>query len=227
METTVALAAVGATPSSSRTSSVSRNGLPPVTRAQAVTNFAAGLPPSCSATCGRSPSLLSGLGSRTVSEVASKRFGPGGDHECEREPVEVGEEAQRGDVGPVRVVDQQDQRSPGREVRGQPVEAVQHRGLRLGRRGPEHRLSERRGAAEVELGGLEQLTHDPEREVALELAGASAEHETRRERARVGEQRGLADPRRPVDQQARAGRRDGPLDRRQLPLTFLEHSTRA
>ena len=81
------------------------------------------------------------------------------------------------------------------------------------RRGPrrDHRLGQARRAGE-QLGALvriraghawlEQLTHDPETEIALQLAAAPMQHaeaHAGRDRARLLEQARLADPRRSLD----------------------------
>jgi hypothetical protein len=139
----------------------------------------------------------------------------------------------------VQVVDDKHRRLPEREVRCQPVEAVQHRegvlgsstcGVRAskskeGRRklgrtweklGTEvaRRRSERR---------LEQLTDDPEGKVAFELAGAGGhdlESSARRERAHLGEQPRLADPGTSLDHgQAAVALKRG-LDQRQQDAQF-------
>ena len=103
---------------------------------------------------------------------------------------EVGEEAQRRAVAPVQVVDREHQRPLGGEVDGQPVQAVERGerasppavavrpgcaedGARAARR--------RRRAAGSRVAGsderrLEQLAHDAERELALELAPRARQH---------------------------------------------------
>ena len=110
---------------------------------------------------------------------------------------EKGEIAKRRRVGPVRVVDDDAERACGGEVRAQPVEAVEDcerrvAGRRLwGLRGgcarkPEDACGDA-GARLEQLGALElrgvrqrrleQLAHDAEREIALELGSARPQHE--------------------------------------------------
>jgi hypothetical protein len=100
------------------------------------------------------------------------------------EPDEdVGEGAQRGLVGPVQVVDAEHQRRQRRHVGDEPVQPVQDGearrlvlGLRLeggrgeGRRAGQQRVALARGRGGED--GLEELTHDAEGQLALELAGA-------------------------------------------------------
>ena len=104
-------------------------------------------------------------------------------------PDEVGEEAQRGAVAPVQVVHGQQERPVGRHVRCQPVETVQRREGRirgqpvaLRVRGLEDRACRRRRAGQPALASLavrerrlEQLAHDAERKLALELAATRGE----------------------------------------------------
>ena len=134
----------------------------------------------------------------------------------------VGEESQRGVVAPVQVVDRKDERPLGARVDGQPVQAVEHgeRGVAAvgaaGRvRGPEHGLRRRRGSAQQLAVGLrhgdqrlEELTHDSERELPLELAASGGEHTEpgfRAQPAGLRDQPRLADPRRPFDDAQPAG----------------------
>jgi hypothetical protein len=177
-------------------------------------------------------------------------LGARGDDQRDRQLVQAreqeGKEAQRGGVGPVRVVQRQDERAARGEVRAQPVEAVQHgeggveRHCRLafGRRAgqPQHARRLPGGALE-QLGalfgarlaqrGLEQLAHDPEGEVALELGSPRAQDAGGAVvggGAGRGEHRRLADPRGPFDDHggartlARAG--DGRLDARKLAVAL-------
>ncbi len=141
----------------------------------------------------------------------------------------------------MQVVDRQQQRPAGGDVRRQPVEAVQRRqrriGGRLGRQpgGIEQRRRETRRAAE-QLGSLlrrqggqqrlEQLPHHAIGERALELGAARAKHlhpGRLTQRLRLRDQRGLADPGRPLDRQqppAGLGGGDQPFDRRQLDVAL-------
>ena len=112
----------------------------------------------------------------------------------------------------MQVVDCEQQRALGGQVEREPVQAVQRGEGRvlLPRRARlrlEHRPRGRGGAGERGVGprrdvGLEKLAHDPERELALELGRARGEHAQLPAGAlpQVGEQAGLADPGRPLDQ---------------------------
>ena len=130
---------------------------------------------------------------------------------------EVGEEGQRGRIGPVRVIDQHEQRGPVREAGAQPVEPVQHgeRALvlltvsteledgRAQRRGAVHELV---GAGTVDA-RLEQLPHHAEGELALELGAACAQHaHAALACLALGRQQQLrlADPAGPLDDERRA-----------------------
>ena len=114
----------------------------------------------------------------------------------------------------MQVVDRKERRLLKGQVGGEPVEAVQDRERVLfGRRscdaavrGSEQRFHERGRSreqlrAEIRSRGrerwLEQLTHDPVRKLALELAAARSEHAHPRRagnRARLREQAGLPMP---------------------------------
>jgi hypothetical protein len=101
-------------------------------------------------------------------------------------PGEVVQPPQGCRVDPLGVVDDEHERPFGSEVGGQPVEAMDRReagagGLSRARRVSEHRLGERGGSDEhavasggvaVSEVGLEELAHDAERELTLELATA-------------------------------------------------------
>jgi hypothetical protein len=137
-------------------------------------------------------------------------------------PDEVGEEAEGWPVAPMEVVDGQEQWPVRRDVRREPVEAVEggDGGVGSGGLGAElgsleDRPRGRGGAVEPALagvvvveGGLEQLTDDAEGELALELAPARGEHPDvllRGRGAELGEQPALPDP-------------GGTLDQREPPL---------
>ena len=124
---------------------------------------------------------------------------PAGDDERDVELLEPCEQerevAQRRRVGPVRIVDDEAERALGREVGAQPVEPVQDRERRIDSgpsvscaRSPPGRLSRpaatpaapcsqsaRSAAAALGEHRLEQLPHDAEGEVALELGAARAQ----------------------------------------------------
>jgi hypothetical protein len=157
---------------------------------------------------------------------------------------QVGEEAQRGAVGPLGVVQQQRQRAALGEREREPVEPVDRRVDRLERRfgahgvagvGAEHRRRQAglaRGDDQRLLAhdALEELAHDAEAEVALELVPTRGE---RRQPAGAGraphlvQQCRLPDPRLALDQEhpARPGgsRRHGDVDLRQLHLALEQH----
>ncbi len=158
---------------------------------------------------------------------------------------EVGEEAQRRSVGPVRVVHGEDERTRGREIDRQPVQAVDNRvgPSRAGGRLVEpDRIEQRRrepGGPLEQLcplvGGhaaeprLEQLTHHAEREVALELAGASLrglEALLACLGDRLGEETALADPGRALDEGeaafAGAGAREQLAEDRELAFALQQ-----
>jgi hypothetical protein len=138
----------------------------------------------------------------------------------------------------VQVVDGEQQRALGGEVGGEPEQPVQ-RGerrdlLAAGVRRPEHRRRRRGGAGQRGRVGdaLEQLAHDTEAELALQLAGTGGQHAQRARGAgaRVGEQARLADPRRPGDHHdapaPRSRLADRGVERRQLAVA-LEQSSAA
>jgi hypothetical protein len=107
--------------------------------------------------------------------------------------TEVGEEAQRRLIGPVRIVDHDRQRRLVCEVRHEPVESVeQPQGRRLAVLGSteEDRLGQLRCPLKESLtvdvmpnDGLEQLPHDTERERALEFRPAALQHAHPRSRS--------------------------------------------
>ena len=104
---------------------------------------------------------------------------------------EHAEKAQRGVVRPLGIVDGEQQRLLGREVRAQPVQTVQRPEARIDLRALPRQLWQQhvRGepgravehprpvvARSAAQRGLEQLADDPERPVALELGTARASH---------------------------------------------------
>jgi hypothetical protein len=135
----------------------------------------------------------------------------------------------------VQVVDGEQQRPVRGEVEREPEEPVQHRERRVlvaAAVAAEHGGRRRRGALQRTARGhlaLEELAHDAVGELALELADAGGEHAqpgAGRAHAQVGEQPGLADPRRPLDEDEPAlpGRRGGDhlVERRQLGVALEE-----
>jgi hypothetical protein len=195
---------------------------------------------------------VGGQGGQQV-RLLGLRLGARGDEQRDLQLLqareEVGEEAQRGRVGPVGIVDAEHDEPVGGEVRAQPVEAVQDRERRVGRR--RRRLAVPQGAGQTEhasgqprralqqivaLGGrglmqhgLEELAHHAEGEVALEL-GPPGSQEPRRAvlcpQPGGGEHRRLADPRRALDDHAatrsRACRCDRRVDALKLSLALEE-----
>ena len=134
----------------------------------------------------------------------------------------------------MEVVDRQQQRALGGEVGGQPEQAVE-RGERrdgllagVGRtehgRGGRGRPGERGG---IDL-ALEELAHDAEAELALQLAGAGGEDGelARRRGAQAGEQARLPDPGRTLDQQQAPapgdGIADGGVEHRELGVALQQ-----
>ena len=132
---------------------------------------------------------------------------------------ELDQQADRLGVGPVEVVDDQDQRPLAAEVDHEPVQGVDQRrlaaaGERLldGLAAEQHRLGQRRAALErrrarrrrrVPDPALEQPQHDAEREVALEHAAGRLQHRhvpfAREPRGRAQQPR-LAEPSRGADE---------------------------
>ena len=162
-------------------------------------------------------------------------------------PDEVREPAQRCFVGPLEIVDRDQERARLGEVEGQPVEPVEdrERGVLARRRlagelirlekvaGVRSRaLEELRSFIGVRLRQerLEELAHHAEGEGALDLAATAGEHGhlgVRCPRTALGQQRRLADARRPFDHGKAAVAGDGigdhSVDRRQL-LGSLEQN---
>ena len=165
-----------------------------------------------------------------------------GEHEREGELVQAraqeGEEAQRRGVGPVGVVDEQQQRALRGQVRAEPVEAVEHgearvrsgrRGTRVAARQPEQvggmaaraleqALPPRRAGLRERR--LEQLPGHPEGELALALGAAGTQHPHPLRGglgARRRQQRRLAHPGGALDEDERAGSRAGRAEGRREP----------
>ena len=156
--------------------------------------------------------------------------------------LEVVHEAQRRLVGPVRVVDHEEQRAPLGDADRQPVEAVQDPEAHVGRRGAraDRRLEQRasgRGRSVEQLAAvldrvqprLEQRAGDAPAERALELVPGGAQDDeavvgggrgdARRERGLTEAGRRLEHDRRSV---ARGGAREPIADRFQLALAFQQ-----
>ncbi len=141
------------------------------------------------------------------------------------------EEADGRDVRPVEVVDPQHEGALRGEVREQPVEPAEHAVAGVARLGGGLRGEHARRAAgrtregsparvvvEGPEDGLEQLVDETEREPAVELGRPGAEHRRAvllRDRDHGVHERGLADPRRPLEEQHAAAalggvQHDGP-----------------
>ena len=154
----------------------------------------------------------------------------GGGDQADREAVEaprqVGEPAQRGEIGPVDVVHEHEQRPLLGKVGREPVQAVQRRaGVLLTAHAVQHRPRQRRRAGEVLFAHdrLEQLPHDRERKLALELGPARAQHApVVRQRPRRPQQPRLADPGRPFDQQPATAAVEHPRHGGDLGVPLLE-----
>ena len=150
----------------------------------------------------------------------------GGEDRYQRESLHaMGEErdvAQRRRVAPVGVVEQDQKRRALGEIRGQPVEAVEQRPLRVGALGharlareAEQRGGEARCPVEDAFARaprhprewrLEELPHDAECEIALEVEASCAQHGERAVGFRPGffQKPSLADPGQPLDEQDRS-----------------------
>jgi hypothetical protein len=206
---------------------------------------------------------------RTSKRVGAQRFrqdvvgaglvGPPRDHEQDRQRLhpaqQVDQEAQRRLVGPVRVVNCQEQRPAFGDVDGHPVQPVQagedravqrpclvpgdqpqYRSGQLCRTGQQGRPIRGGNPADVRI---EQLPDDPERQPALELAAAGGQHghpAGSGPLARGPDQPCLPDPGSPLDHEqaaTTAARRLDPLrDDRELGLALeqgnvLPHHRRA
>jgi hypothetical protein len=169
-------------------------------------------------------------------ELGPRLEGPLRDREHDREigdPVgEVGKEAQRRRVGPVRIVDHEHERAVRGQVDGQPVQPVERGVEALAARaqlGGVERLEQRRGEAggsgqrplsllgrEPREQRLEELADHTEGEIALELATAGAGRgvaEPAGDGERLAQQAALADARRALDHGNATGVDGRALDR--------------
>jgi hypothetical protein len=127
--------------------------------------------------------------------VAPQLARAGADEEGDRQLLEPGDQERErpegGRVGPLRVIDENAHRARGGEVRGEPVEPVKDPEQRVdferrrtvaaeeqGRGRPRRPVQETRPGLVGRLGEnrLEQLPHDPEGELALELRAARTKH---------------------------------------------------
>jgi hypothetical protein len=184
--------------------------------------------------------------SEQLSAAAALLRAHGGDHarrDAVQAPEQVQQPAHGRPVGPLQVVDAQQQRPGRRQLDGQPVEAVQRgrRGIGVLERGPgaeQHGLGQRGGAAEqpralvgarARQDGLEQLARDAEAEAGFELGRARREHAQPGRlagRARGAQQRRLADAGRPFEEQGVPGAVPGgaaqAFDRHQLPVPLQQ-----
>jgi hypothetical protein len=169
-----------------------------------------------------------------------------GDHEQDAQlldaPREVAGERHRAGIGPVQIVDHDDQRAAVGDVHEEPEEPVQQLELRVGPVRPrplEHRArgAGRLGEQQLALlggarahGALEQLAHHAEREAPLELGPARPQDlgaGVARERARHLADRCLPDPRRADDRHhvpAAGGKPVQRADERAVLRAALEQS---
>ena len=167
-------------------------------------------------------------------------------HQQDRKALEatgqVHDETQRRRVGPVEIVDGQQDRSPFREVGGEPIEAVEHgKGVLVDtdqlRLGAESRTGQHGGAAKqfalhpepAAEHPIEQLTDHAPAVALLELSSPGLEHRhvgSRRSSACKAEQARLANAGRTLDDQrpasARRSRFECGVDLVQLCLTIQE-----
>jgi hypothetical protein len=170
----------------------------------------------------------------------------GGDRDQHRQLVQPREQeaqiVERRRVGPVQVVDREQERPALGERRGQAVEAVEHGEAVPGAGGgavARHAERTACGAGQIVAFGcgqrgqrrLEQLAHEREREVALQLGrtgGQDVQPRPFRDLPRGSEQARLAQSRRRLDhdQPASSRRRlgDGRLKLAQLPLTLQQRT---
>jgi hypothetical protein len=143
-------------------------------------------------------------------------------------PRQVGQEQERRPIAPVQVVHRQQEWALLGEVEDEPEQAVEGREGRavpvvrtVGLRVAEHRGSRRGGIRQQGRApprrrqlGLEELPHDAEWEVALELAAARRQHAhpVLGAATRLSQQPALADPRGTLDNDQAAVPAHGPLD---------------
>jgi hypothetical protein len=217
--------------------------LPPVAVWQARVNAASTGPSKCPATSRALASAESGAGEialATGSEaVAAKRpIGSPRLRTCREKEQhrqigqprrEEGEEPQRVAIGPMGIVEEEQQRPLLGEVRDQPVEAVEGREARVAAGGATAVEAEGRGRVgsnaveelraprgrQVTQAMLEELARGAKRKLALELGGAGRErrHPAPGEGPRGPRQRRLADPGRALDQHHRSLSVEGAPDR--------------
>ena len=188
------------------------------------------------------PDVRADLRQRRSPAAARILVAPRADHDRDPQRVdaagEVGEEAQRRLVGPVRVVDDERDRRLVGEVRDEPVEPVQQPRRRhvdaLGH-ADQDRLGEPRGSLQQPLAlGVtaydrpQAHPHDPERILALEL-GPARVHDPHPAlggiRAAGIDERGLADPGGPLDQQHRPLPARAPSSAATIPASSASRST--
>jgi len=160
---------------------------------------------------------------------------------------EIRQERDRRIVGPMGVVDRDQQRLLDRQICRQPVQAVQDRaGIRAGtarrRGGRQDRRCEARGIRQPALAiapvrrrqrALEELAYDAVRELALELAAARSQHTHAgnvRRLTRMSQQRCLANPCLALDRNDRPlpvnGRGDGVLELLELARALEQRDGR-
>ena len=167
---------------------------------------------------------------RTLMRLGGPRRGDDRDRQFIKSSPQVVQEAQRGRVSPVDIVDAQQQRGVPPEVRAEPVEPVQDRergveqraGDIILRRGDAEQRRRAPGRAGQELGSfrrrcrderaLEQLAHQAIREVSLEFRAARAQRRQAKFAAMPSSRQNqarLANARRALEQEQRTA----PCDR--------------
>ena len=211
-------------------SSVSSNGLPPVATWHARQNGSSARSPRRRRTSSADAPTLNAVrtdvdDSRPLGDLVEQpllRRGFAGAHrrgQHGRDPLdpalEVGDEAHRCPIAPMQVVEREQQRSIGRDIGRQPEQAVQdpvgdvdHRLAVVGRGEHTARWCRRPLQPPVALLAigeerLEELPHDAERELPLEVAPPCRQHPVAaggRPLPGVGEQLALPDPRRALDE---------------------------
>ncbi len=146
-----------------------------------------------------------------IRRVVTRLTHTNGEHERDGQPLDaqsqIGEPAHGGGISPVRVVHRDQQPGGAGYGSGQPVDAVQH-----GEVGGERGQLERPECFwwhEVRVGHVEELGHDPERQIAFQGTSARPHDASARgfpPRGEVVERRGLARTGRAFHDSGRAGR---------------------
>ena len=251
-------AGAGSSNASARSSSVRYSGLPPLAVQTAEHSSSLARPPVAARTIAVVAASLNSAGRTTIAASArsassgtpvnagsSGRSATSKDSSQPLEPRrDVGQPPQRGLVRPVRVIDGDQQRSSGRKIGGEPVQAVQDGerrvvGRRVDRLAQEQRPHRGSGSGQERCtlstvgacqAPLEELAHDAEREVPFELGPARSQDlvaEPLCLPARRVDQRRLADTRPPLDDERPAAAFQQRVHRRELAFALdqLVHGT--